>query len=153
VSPKHAAAALISSSSAAAAAQPASCPLWPAVLAQGPPVASGLRGWYVGDSYNATANRWMDISGLGNHAVTGNDVDIIKTYHSNLLLPNSSTVQSQEAPSSGPQGASTGRTTSEAQRRRPLFSLSLSRGTRIPFSMCAGPSPLPSSPATRHLPA
>jgi hypothetical protein len=45
----------------------------PAVLAQGPPVTSGLTGFYVGDSYNATENQWMDISGLGNHAnTTGN---------------------------------------------------------------------------------
>jgi hypothetical protein len=41
-----------------------------AVLAQGPPITNGLTGLYVGDSYNATANKWMDISGLGNHATT-----------------------------------------------------------------------------------
>jgi hypothetical protein len=38
------------------------------VLAQGPPITSGLAGFYVGDSYNASANLWLDVSGLGNHA-------------------------------------------------------------------------------------
>ena len=42
----------------------------PAALAQGPPITSGLTGYYVADSYNATAAKWMDISGLNNHATT-----------------------------------------------------------------------------------
>jgi hypothetical protein len=45
-----------------------------AVLAQGPPITNGLTGFYVGDSYNATANKWMDISGAGNHATTSGTI-------------------------------------------------------------------------------
>ena len=43
-------------------------------LSQGPPVTSGLTGFYVGDSYNASANRWMDISGNNNHVTTYNTI-------------------------------------------------------------------------------
>ena len=49
-----------------------------AVLAQGPPVTSGLTGFYVGDSYNATAQKWMDISGRGNHANTTGTVTVMR---------------------------------------------------------------------------
>jgi hypothetical protein len=39
-------------------------------LSKGPPVTSGLQGFYVGNSYNASASRWLDISGNNNHATT-----------------------------------------------------------------------------------
>jgi hypothetical protein len=37
-------------------------------------VRSGLTGWYVGDSYNATLNQWRDISGSNNHGTTSGTI-------------------------------------------------------------------------------
>ncbi len=46
-----------------------------AVLSQGPPVTSGLKGFYVGDSYVAASNSWRDISGNNQHATTSGTIN------------------------------------------------------------------------------
>jgi hypothetical protein len=45
-------------------------PLQIATDAQLPPVTSGLTGVYWASGYDSASNRWLDVSGQGNHAGT-----------------------------------------------------------------------------------